>query len=114
MEQIALHESQVKILIANSSAGPATPSSSQPALDATLAPSHDREERDDGGTDDDDEDDENEDQFIELEEDLANVIADVHDLGTSFCSSFRVTVLITGEQDISLISTTLDSLKSSR
>lgn len=29
----------------------------------------------------DDDEDENEDQFIELEEDLANVIADVHDLG---------------------------------
>jgi hypothetical protein len=29
----------------------------------------------------DDSEDENEDQFIELEEDLANVIADVHDLG---------------------------------
>ena len=94
MEQIALHESQVKILIANSSAGPATPSSSQPALDETLATSHDREERDDGGTDDDDEDDENEDQFIELEEDLANVIADVHDLGMPFRPSLCLSVLI--------------------
>lgn len=38
-------------------------------------------EGDEAGLDSDEDDDENEDHFIELEEDLANVIADVHDLG---------------------------------
>lgn len=81
MQQIALHESQVKVLIANSSSGNATPSTSQPQLADTLQPAPEAEPSDDGGTDDDDDGDEIEDQFVELEEDLANVIADVHDLG---------------------------------
>lgn len=81
IEQITFYEAQVKTLIANA----ASSDPSQPAGDS-LAPrnGHGREEGDDGGTDDDDEHDEVEDRFIELEEDLANVIADVHDLGTSF------------------------------
>lgn len=70
-------------MIANSSTAPATPSNSTPTLSDTLADNHapEGEAEDYGGTDDDDEDDDNEDRFIELEEDLANVIADVHDLG---------------------------------
>lgn len=49
------------------------------------------EAREEGDDDDDDsmsdtsDDDEFEDRFVDLEEDLANVIADVHDLGASAC-----------------------------
>ena len=48
-------------------------------------------EGDEAGVDSsDDSDDVNEDQFIELEEDLANVIADVHDLGKQTLTPAKV------------------------
>jgi len=43
---------------------------------------NDEEEGDDTDAGSDTSDDEFEDRFVELEEDLANVIADVHDMGT--------------------------------
>lgn len=78
-EQITTYEDEVKLLIArNAKTSP-----------STSIPNGDGEEEDavpidqavdDAGSDDDMEEDV-EDQFVELEEDLANVIADVHDLG---------------------------------
>ena len=78
--QISNYEGEVKQLIAsaNSSTGPPTPSTS-------LGGREDDEASNDV-SDDDDTDEELEDRFIDLEEDLAGVIADVHDLGQSLAN----------------------------
>lgn len=103
-DQITSCEAQVKLLIANNldrsllNSAPPTPSASAEAsnLEAGLLPGTEETEgdvrarmprvgdADDQGSDgDDDEDDDGEDRFVDLEEDLAGVIADVHDLGQS-------------------------------
>ncbi|SCZ95025.1 BZ3500_MvSof-1268-A1-R1_Chr11-3g03553 [Microbotryum saponariae] len=72
--KISAYEEEVKHLIAHADASaPPTPTASE-------AGRHPEELGDDGGSDDDTDDD-TEDRFVDLEEDLANVIADVHDLG---------------------------------
>ncbi|KAK4699951.1 putative membrane protein, partial [Phenoliferia sp. Uapishka_3] len=84
--QIAEYETQVKALIVrarprdNTISGPPTPSASTSNLPESAAQEGDEEQdHPDDGSDSDDE--EFEDRFVDLEEDLANVIADVHDLG---------------------------------
>lgn len=73
-QQISEYESSVKELIQQADqARGSSPNGSEGRPDGA--------EGDDTDGSDDDSDDEFEDRFIELEEDLANVIADVHDLG---------------------------------
>lgn len=80
--QISTYEDQVKLLIANGSHPVASTSHAGEAPEAEEAIVGEGGMHDAGNdTDDDDDDDETEDRFVELEEDLANVIADVHDLG---------------------------------
>lgn len=83
-EQISMYESQVLLLIANApSARRAAAVAARAAAIAAGELENDPDHLDDEqeGEDDEEEDEATEDQFVELEEDLANVIADVHDLG---------------------------------
>ncbi|GAA5938890.1 hypothetical protein JCM1841_000843 [Sporobolomyces salmonicolor] len=86
-EKITNYEQEVKDLIAHAderrqikdASGPASESDGQDGQGLR----NDEEQGDDEGEEasDTSDDDEFEDRFVELEEDLANVIADVHDLG---------------------------------
>ena len=77
-EKITAYEEDVQELIAASSKQPAV---GNRANDDDEHAAHAGEGDEAGIESSDESEDENEDQFIELEEDLANVIADVHDLG---------------------------------
>lgn len=84
-EKITNYEQEVKDLIATADSvqgGSGVKNSG--GIDGGLR--NDEEAADDTDAESDTSDDEFEDRFVELEEDLANVIADVHDLGqfTSF------------------------------
>lgn len=81
-EQITAYEDQVKALIANSGSSRAqSATASAPDSGADAAEVIVGEGGLDEGDSEDDDDEETEDRFVDLEEDLANVIADVHDLG---------------------------------
>ncbi|GAA5907321.1 hypothetical protein JCM5296_002691 [Sporobolomyces johnsonii] len=86
-DKITNYEQEVKDLIAHADGRRQTKDASAPASEADGQDGqglrNDEEEGDDEGDEasDTSDDDEFEDRFVELEEDLANVIADVHDLG---------------------------------
>lgn len=81
-EQITTYENQVKVLIANSGSSRAHSATASAPEDGADAPEVIVGEGGlDEGDSEDDDDEETEDRFVDLEEDLANVIADVHDLG---------------------------------
>ncbi|CEQ41926.1 SPOSA6832_03677 [Sporobolomyces salmonicolor] len=95
-EKITNYEQEVKDLIAHAderrqikdASGPASESDGQDGQGLR----NDEEQGDDEGDEasDTSDDDEFEDRFVELEEDLANVIADVHDLGELRGTSFPI------------------------
>ncbi|GAA5867318.1 hypothetical protein JCM1840_005027 [Sporobolomyces johnsonii] len=86
-DKITNYEQEVKDLIAHADGRRQSKDASAPASEADGQDGqglrNDEEEGDDEGDEasDTSDDDEFEDRFVELEEDLANVIADVHDLG---------------------------------
>jgi len=89
-DKITNYEKEVKDLIATADSAHAKPGGGdEGGDDEGQGRRNDEEEGDDTDAGSDTSDDEFEDRFVELEEDLANVIADVHDMGTLLPSLFR-------------------------
>ncbi|GAA5843483.1 hypothetical protein JCM5353_003586, partial [Sporobolomyces roseus] len=81
-DKITNYEKEVKDLIATADSAHAKPGGGdEGGDDEGQGRRNDEEEGDDTDAGSDTSDDEFEDRFVELEEDLANVIADVHDMG---------------------------------
>lgn len=92
-----MYESQVLLLIANSPSVQRVAAANALARGETV-PAH--ESAEDANLDEDEDDEATEDQFVELEEDLANVIADVHDLGEPMLTSLSRTERCATDADV--------------